>query len=267
MAHLSEREAIDFLLHELPEPRSKSLDVADEADSDDSFDPRNGHSTNRASSSRRDGEHTPLLSPRSTRPRAPTTPNGLSHFGTDQVDGGTWLAEDVDTFASEFANLNALEIAAVAGAKKFMNQRAIQRIVYGIWRGDIVFWDTLSVHSKKQAKFYNKRRADPYCRLRVPRYLKAFEVLFFATFLALYYAVLAQKHVDTVGAEEVLLYIWIAGFAYDEFGEIKDAGQTSFYTVDFWSIWDIGIVAIGCTFCVLRKLASSLSQRRPLAPP
>ena len=38
---------------------------------------------------------------------------------------------------------------------------------------------------------------------------------------------------------EVLLYIWIAGFAYDEFGEFNDAGQLSFYASDFWWTWDI----------------------------
>lgn len=38
---------------------------------------------------------------------------------------------------------------------------------------------------------------------------------------------------------EILLYIWIAGFAYDEFGEFNDAGQLSFYASDFWWTWDI----------------------------
>jgi hypothetical protein len=87
-----------------------------------------------------------------------------------------------------------------------------------------------------------RRKADPFCRLRVPRYLKAFEAIFFLSFLALYYAVLIpiQRDHDRVrtpgGAQppiaalqsgrqwsfhhvtvpEVFLYIWIAGFAYDE---------------------------------------------------
>ncbi len=36
--------------------------------------------------------------------------------------------------------------------------------------------------------------ADPYCRLRVPKYQKAFEALFFASFLALYYSVLVERN-------------------------------------------------------------------------
>jgi len=65
------------------------------------------------------------------------------------------------------------------------------------------------------------RKSDPFSRLRVPLYLKTFEVLFFITFLVLYYLVLIQKGtcIDTVcpiTTAEVLLFVYIAGFAYDE---------------------------------------------------
>lgn len=71
-------------------------------------------------------------------------------------------------------------------------------------------------------------------RLRVPLYLKVFETLFFAMFLALYYAVLVNRDEKHVTVAEVMLYIWIASFAYDEFVDWSDAGQTSFYASDFW---------------------------------
>lgn len=95
------------------------------------------------------------------------------------------------------------------------------------------------MNSVKRPKLYNRKRSDPFARLRVPRYLKVFETLFFATFLALYYAVLVNRSASHVTPTEVLLYIWIAGFAYDEFGDWNDAGQTSFYASDFWWAWDI----------------------------
>ena len=92
------------------------------------------------------------------------------------------------------------------------------------------------------------RNADPFVRLRVPRYLKTFEALFFLSFLALYYAVLIpiqrdnhdrlhrpdaplplgvnrnphatesqrQKSFHSITTPEVFLFLWIAGFAYDE---------------------------------------------------
>lgn len=61
---------------------------------------------------------------------------------------------------------------------------------------------------------------------------------------------------------EVLLYIWIAAFAYDEFGEFRDAGRL-FYAADFWSIWDLGIIGIGVTFFLVRKSAIVLIDRSP----
>ena len=58
---------------------------------------------------------------------------------------------------SPFIGLNALEIAAVADAKGFLSQRVVQKIVNSIWCGDIVFWDSLNVRTKKKAQRYNKR--------------------------------------------------------------------------------------------------------------
>lgn len=43
-----------------------------------------------------------------------------------------------------FVTLNALEIAAVADAKRFLSQHVVQKIVTGIWNGDIIFWDSES---------------------------------------------------------------------------------------------------------------------------
>lgn len=154
-------------------------------------------------------------------------------------------------------NLSALEIAAVSGAKKFLSQRPIQKVINGLWRGDIVFWETLSVNSVKRPRKYNRKQADPFSRLRVPRYLKIFETLFFAIFLALYYAVLVRRDKQRVTIPEILLYVWIASFAYDEFADWVDAGQTSFYASDFWWMWDISIVLVGMVFCALRVVGLS----------
>lgn len=87
----------------------------------------------------------------------------------------------------------------------------------------------------------------------MPKYQKAFQVAFFITFLVLYYAVLVQRSPVSVTATEVLLYIWIAAFAYDEFGEFRDAGYL-FYATDFWSIWDLMIILVGVAFFVIRLI-------------
>jgi len=96
------------------------------------------------------------------------------------------------------------------------------------------------------------RRVDPFSRLRVPRYLKAFEALFFVVFLGLYYSVLVQRNHVWITTREIILLVWIAAFALDEFGQYADAGLR-FYAVDFWSLWDVGIVAIGVAFFMASK--------------
>ncbi|KAH7116085.1 hypothetical protein B0J11DRAFT_117124 [Dendryphion nanum] len=234
LTSLSEREAIEYLLYELA-PFTSSDTESHEQDHQEN---RNGNAH----------ESSPLLGFSSNRGES-------SYFATDSTHAlSTTPTIRPDDFCAQFENLSALEIAAVSGAKKFLSQRPVQRIINGVWRGDIVFWETMSVNSVKCPKLYSHKKADPFCRLRVPRYLKVFETIFFATFLALYYAVLVNRNFHHVTHVEILLYIWIVGFAYDEFGDWSDAGQTSFYASDFWWTWDISIVLVGFAFFVLRVL-------------
>ena len=227
IAHLSEPEALDHLLFEL-KPRKDS----------------------------ENGLHTP------TRPVGETSESTRllddafddGHTEPHQRHPGTDNEKDP---TARFFGLNALEIAAVAEAKKFLSQRSVQKIVSAIWRGDIVFWDSLNVHTVKRAQKNNPRRmADPYSRLRVPRYQVIFEALFFASFLALYFAVLLERHPERITPLECLLYVWIAAFAYDELGELRDTGSL-LYAVDVWNFWDVGIVLIGASFLIARIVALS----------
>lgn len=211
--HLSPEELLDYLLHELPPV---------------SFDPED-HDEDEIGED--DAERAALLS------------------GRMDVNTPSRSRKSSDNPKSSFVGHNALEIAAMADAKKFISQRTVQKTVDDIWNGDIMFWESLSVHSRKKAKFYNKARADPYTRLRVPKYQKTFEALFFASFLGLYYAVLVERNPERIKFVEALLYIWIPAFAYDEFSKLRDVG-TSFYAADFWSLWDLGIITVGFAYMI-----------------
>jgi hypothetical protein len=109
VTNLSEREAIDFLLFELP-PTSSS---------EDNNSNGNAHIE--------DHEDTPLLRSSQTEE--------ASYFGTDNVHTSLPASgSQTDEFAAQFEKLSALEIASVSNAKKFLSQRAIQKIINGIWR-------------------------------------------------------------------------------------------------------------------------------------
>lgn len=117
---------------------------------------------------------------------------------------------------------------------------------------DKVSFLELKVDAEKKPRFYNKDTADPFSRLRVPRYLKCFEVVFFVAFLFLYYSVLVERNPQKISVPEVLLYIWFAAFFYDELSEWSDAGSI-FYATDIWNLFDITMICIGFVFAIMRK--------------
>jgi len=228
LTHLSEREAVDYCLYEIPESC-----------------PSEGHRT--ADEEEGEVDESSALLAQVWSGTAGVTRRALTRTGStrrnlllssisrltmsmtaDEDDG-----EEEEDPTAPFIHLNALEIAAVADAKRFLSQNVVQKIVTGIWNGDIIFWDNLSVHAEKKPRFYNPSAADPFSRLRVPKYLKAFEVLFFASFLFLYYAVLVERDYTRISILELFLYIWFAAFSYDELSEWIDAGSI-FYTTDVW---------------------------------
>lgn len=161
--------------------------------------------------------------------------------------------DDQEHTLSPFAGLTGLEIAAVADCKKFLSQRIVQKVVNGIWTGDIIFWDTLAATTKKRPQFYDHKKADIFTRLRVPRYIKTFEVLFVAAFLFLLHLVLIERNSSHITVSEVLLYIWFVAFSYNELSEFLDT-KSIFYAADIWNGCDIIIIVIGIAFAILRAL-------------
>ncbi|KAG9993458.1 hypothetical protein KCU78_g18877, partial [Aureobasidium melanogenum] len=236
---LADREIIDSLLYELQIPDNSETDnqIVDE---------------NQPELLSPVSEQSPLLPRSSLRSRGSYRSRLTIPEAYDGVAEESTAATDAE-LAEQFDGLNALEIAAVSGAKKFLCQKQVQRIINAIWTGDIMFWSKLSADAQKKAQIYQRKSMDPYCRLRVPVYLKAFEVLFFVAFLAFYFAVLMQRSFYSVTTAEVFLYIWIASFAHNEIGEFWDAGHT-FYLADFWSLWDLFVIGIGVAFFITRMV-------------
>ena len=243
LTYLSEKESIDYLLHELP--KTDDAKPTKSARSD-----RNGNLSHSGTTT---DESAPLLESRSSEYDGLGPPRRTTFSDETQADSLFQMSSKTQVeLADSMAGMNALEIAAICDAKKFLSQRPVQTILQGIWNGDIIFWDSLSVHAVKKARTYNKRSADPFTRLRVPKYQKAFQIIFFVMFLVLYYTVLVQRNPQNVDIAEVLLYLFILAFAYDELGELYDSGFL-FYRADFWSLWDVAIILVGAAFFVTRK--------------
>jgi len=227
LTHLSEREAVDYCLYEIPDPKgSEDQTPSDEETAVDEHSALLGQALRGTAHSARQ-----VLSQSGNNKRNMLL-NSISRL-TMSMTADDDDDEEEDDPTANFTNLNALEIAAIADAKRFLSQAVVQKIITGIWNGDIIFWDSLSVHSVKKPRFYKPTTADPFSRLRVPKYLKSFEVLFFASFLFLYYAVLMERDPNRITTLEVFLCLWLAAFAYDELSEWIDAGSI-FYAADVW---------------------------------
>ncbi|KAL9128287.1 MAG: hypothetical protein Q9217_003018 [Psora testacea] len=136
LTHCTAIELIDYLLHEVPpsvcDTRNDGVAAVDDCASSD-----------QNTGSEIDTESAMLLPKQSVLARKPRR---LSPSATALED---------DPLAT-FVGLNALEIATISDAKKFLRQRIVQKIINDIWHGEIVFWESLSVYSRKRPKVYNK---------------------------------------------------------------------------------------------------------------
>jgi hypothetical protein len=262
LTRLSERDAVTYCLYEIADPRTTNHEEpasrgdeeageqapllprvfpgnGDCAEDDNSVDEYDDYSTRPVGSS---SKRSQLL-------------KSVSRLTSDDNDDDEEEDGANDPTAS-FRSLNALEIAAIANAKRFLSQHVVQKIITGIWNGDIIFWDSLSVHTTKSPRFYSPATADTFSRLRVPKYLKIWEILFSAVFLCLYYTVLIVRADGHLSASEVALMVWIGAFAYDEFSEWLDAGSV-FYATDIWNVCDVIMISLGAIFAILRKFFAS----------
>lgn len=152
LTHLSKHELIDYLLRELQPilPVSDSSSEADEAFISRPLSARmaSNDDINERSRLLYEDRTTPNKRPKIREP--------------DREDGSrTWssrMSESTDHDPTlSFVGLNALEIATVAGAKRFLSQRVVQDVINGIWAGDIIFWESMSTHTRKRAQMYHPR--------------------------------------------------------------------------------------------------------------
>jgi hypothetical protein len=150
LCHLNQRDLIEYLLEELRVSPQQSTSV-DQAEA--------GESSLAAFRNAEGNESTPLLSGASFKSHDfGSNRRRVSSYGSGQHDSENGIHyEDAGEEFFMFIGLNALEIATIAHAKKFLSQRVVQKVVDDLWNGEIVFWDSLSVHSTKKPQFFNKR--------------------------------------------------------------------------------------------------------------
>lgn len=187
---------------------------------------------------------------------------------------------------NDYYNFSALQIAVITEAKRFLCSGPVESVLNRLWNGKIVFWDGISREATKSAhiysmgaafrtgkggsnpfRFWKKNNAtectnhDIYARLRVPKYRSFFIMINYAILLGLFYLLLFTESADLgITMTEILLHVWFAGFATDEFMQAREAVSLGHYTIDYWSVFDITIVLIYLVFFCLRTYSYLLND-------
>lgn len=180
LTYLSERELMDYLLYELPKTDGDGPSTPTRLPNTRIAD---ANGTIPQTPSRTSHETAPLLQPRPTEYDSLVGParsrSNDNEAATVGESSSREQEQDDDDLGKTLAGMNALEIALVCDAKKFIASRPVQKVVTDVWSGDIVFWESMSVRAVKKATVYKKRSADPFLRLRVPKYQKAAQSVYF----------------------------------------------------------------------------------------
>lgn len=138
LTHLCEREIVDYCLYEIPDPDQ-------DPDTGASHDEEAGRLSTEVDESTALLAQTLSSTVRSAKSAVTNTGSNKRYQLLRSISRLTMHDEEDDEEEDPtrpFITLNALEIAAVADAKRFLSQHVVQKIITGIWNGDIVFWDS-----------------------------------------------------------------------------------------------------------------------------
>ncbi|GAA5998265.1 uncharacterized protein JCM10292_001085 [Rhodotorula paludigena] len=130
---------------------------------------------------------------------------------------------------------NALELAIVSKAKRFVKSPLVQQVIKAISVGEIMYTPE-SNHALIQDNYKSRPvvelydwRSRPFLdhhRLRVPQIRSRLEFLTFAIMLGLFLLTEATYSLDHVNLWEALFIAWALGFSLDEWSAIQENGLT-----------------------------------------
>lgn len=124
----------------------------------------------------------------------------------------------------------------------------------------------MSANLPKEVRISDPKKSDPFCRLRVPLYLLGYEALFHG------FLVLHNRHViPSLSSPCLRRSSWTTGCGLSPMmvgschrsagAELTRARfcrasgrRLQLHHIDFWSIWDLGIIVTGTAFFVCRTV-------------
>ncbi|KAG8961713.1 hypothetical protein FRC03_005040 [Tulasnella sp. 419] len=154
---------------------------------------------------------------------------------------------------------NAIEMAIVGQAKRFIKSDAAQKVIDAIWAGKIVYQaesdhailsDTYKLHP---LHFYDPRKApllDHY-RLKVPAVRSVLEYISFLTLFITYVIALEGNELSRINWCEGIFMIYATGFTLDKAAAMQEHGM-KVYSANLWNAFDVMFITIFVSYCGFR---------------
>jgi hypothetical protein len=158
---------------------------------------------------------------------------------------------------------NVIERAVDLHALRVTGSSGYQKCVNYLWRGWLVQDEndpsTFVDYKKKDVVSY-WTHVDPD-RMRAPVYQNATQIIFSIIYLGLFTGAISTVNATgDLDIIEVMLYIFTAGFLFDELSKLWKVGR---HYVGFWNVFNVILYALLSTSLVLRIIALGYPLKQP----
>ncbi|OBZ74219.1 Calcium channel YVC1 [Grifola frondosa] len=169
----------------------------------------------------------------------------------------SWPEEREDDLEDRVGN--AIEMAILGQAKRFIKSSACQKVIDGIWSGKIVYQADSSrsilsdTYKRNPIHFYDPYRApllDHY-RLKVPAIRSVLEYLNFLVLFIFFVIALEFNERDKLNASELVFMIYALGFTLEKIAAMQEHG-IKVYFKGTWNGFDLAFVTLYCTYAIMR---------------
>ncbi|QRW02809.1 hypothetical protein RhiLY_01808 [Ceratobasidium sp. AG-Ba] len=154
---------------------------------------------------------------------------------------------------------NAIEMAIVGNAKRFIKSSACQNVIDSIYWGRIVYQASADhsiladTYKLKPIHFYDPHRApilDHY-RLKVPAVRSVLEYINFLTLFVLFVVALELNEKSIINTAEGLFMIYALGFVVEKLAAMQEHG-IRVYSANLWNGFDIAFISVYIIYASLR---------------
>ncbi|OSD02921.1 hypothetical protein PYCCODRAFT_1388954 [Trametes coccinea BRFM310] len=163
---------------------------------------------------------------------------------------------------------NAVEMAILGQAKRFIKSSPCQKVIDGIWSGKIVYQADSSrsilsdTYKRNPIHFYDPHKApllDHY-RLKVPAIRSVLEYMNFLILFVLFVFALEYSELNRINIAEAIFMIYALGFTLEKVAAMQEHG-IKVYFKGTWNGFDLAFVTLYCSYAIMRLVGVYDHQR------